>query len=77
MQFFCFRSFRDILPYYKKIENFTAADPVDWNYHNNDGYLHISKIPYETKIVEAFVQGAMHHGFNYVDYDGATQVCNQ
>lgn len=56
------------------MENFSAADPMDMKYHNTDGYLHVSKIPYETKIADAFVKGSMERGFDYVDYNGATQV---
>lgn len=69
-----FRSFKDVLPYFKKVENFSAADPMDMKYHNTNGYLHVSKIPYETKIADAFVKGSMEKGFDYVDYNGATQV---
>lgn len=56
------------------MENFSAAEPMDMRYHNTNGYLHVSKIPYETKIADAFVKGSMERGFDYVDYNGATQV---
>lgn len=63
-----------MLPYFKKVENFSAAEPMDMRYHNTDGYLHVSQIPYETKIADAFVKGSMQRGFDYVDYNAATQV---
>lgn len=47
---------------------------MDMRYHNTDGYLHVSKIPYETKLADAFIKGSMERGFNYTDYNAATQV---
>ncbi|XP_050302409.1 glucose dehydrogenase [FAD, quinone]-like [Anthonomus grandis grandis] len=67
-------SFKDILPYYKKIENFTVPVPHDPNYHNTEGYLDVSYAPYRTKIADAIVNSSIQYGFPYVDYNGPTQV---
>lgn len=69
-------SFKDVLPYFKKVENFTIPEYKDSPYHNNDGYLGVSYAPYKTKIADAIIEASEQNGFDYVDYNGATQVNN-
>ncbi|KAK5638299.1 hypothetical protein RI129_012594 [Pyrocoelia pectoralis] len=67
-------SYKDVLPYFKKIENFSIPVEYDRNYHGSEGYLSVGYVPYHTKLSEHIVKAAMETGMKYVDYDGATQV---
>lgn len=66
--------YEDILPYFRKIENFTVPGVHDRRYHGYDGYLGVSYAPHHTKIAASFVNACMEYGFPYVDYDGEKQV---
>lgn len=63
-------SYKDVLPYFKKIENFKIDDMYNPEYHNHDGYLEVSHPPYRTPLAKAFVQAAQEIGYPYVDYNG-------
>ncbi|XP_076256270.1 glucose dehydrogenase [FAD, quinone] [Rhynchophorus ferrugineus] len=67
-------SFKDVLPYFKKVENFTVPVPRDDKYHGYDGYLDVNYAPYQTKIASAIVNSSLQYGLPYVDYNGPTQV---
>lgn len=67
-------SFEDVLPYFKKIENFTVPGYENSPYHSNDGYLQVSYAPFKTKIADAIIESSIQNGFKYVDYNGPTQV---
>ncbi|KAG5900277.1 hypothetical protein JTB14_000804 [Gonioctena quinquepunctata] len=67
-------SFNDVLPYFKKIENFTIPEYQDPNYHNTDGYLTVGYAPDKTKIADAIVKSSIQSGIPYVDYNGPTQT---
>ncbi|KAB0791778.1 hypothetical protein PPYR_03578 [Photinus pyralis] len=67
-------SYRDVLPYFKKVENFSIPTDYNRSYHGSDGYLSVGYAPYRTKLSEHVLEAAMESGLKYVDYDGATQV---
>ncbi|CAG9770840.1 unnamed protein product [Ceutorhynchus assimilis] len=67
-------SFDEVLPYFKKIENFTVPGPHAPGYHGHEGYLDVSYAPYRTRIADAIVNSSIQNGFSYVDYNGPTQV---
>ncbi|XP_063930036.1 glucose dehydrogenase [FAD, quinone] [Zophobas morio] len=67
-------SYKDVLPYYKKVENFSVPDSPHESYHNQDGYLDVSYVPYKTKIADAIIEASKQLGLKYVDYNGPTQV---
>ncbi|XP_044738147.1 glucose dehydrogenase [FAD, quinone]-like [Chrysoperla carnea] len=67
-------SYEEVLPYFKKLEDFTVNEQFDPRYHNRGGPLSVGYSPYHTKIAEAFVEAAQTLGYPYVDYDGPTQV---
>ncbi|KAL1502400.1 hypothetical protein ABEB36_007546 [Hypothenemus hampei] len=67
-------SFKDVLPYFKKIENFTVPVPQEGDYHGKHGYLDVSYAPYRTRIADAIVNSSLQYGFPYVNYNGPTQV---
>ncbi|EFA05513.1 glucose dehydrogenase [FAD, quinone] [Tribolium castaneum] len=66
--------FKDVLPYFKKIENFMVPGPYNASYHNHDGYLAVSYSPYKTKIADAVLESAQLMGLKLVDYNGPIQV---
>lgn len=67
-------SYEDVLPYFKKIENFSIPEYQDSPYHNRDGYLTVSYSPYRSKIADAIIEASQQEGFPYVDYNGKTQI---
>jgi len=67
-------SYDDILPYYKKLEDFTIPEYQNPKYHGTGGYLTVGYAPYRTKLAEAVVNASIQYGMPYVDYDGATQT---
>lgn len=67
-------SFEEVLPYFKKIENFTIDEYKNSSYHNDKGYLDISYAPYRSKVANAIIEASQEAGFPYVDYNGPKQV---
>ncbi|XP_018330730.1 glucose dehydrogenase [FAD, quinone] [Agrilus planipennis] len=67
-------SFKDVLPYFKKVEDFTIPEFNDTKYHSSGGYLTVGFAPYRTKIAEAVLQAEIQNGAKFVDYNGATQI---
>lgn len=67
-------SYREVLPYFKKIENFTIREFQDPKYHGTNGYLSVGYAPYHTKIAEAIVEAGVQNGLKYLDYNGPTQT---
>ncbi|KAJ3620549.1 hypothetical protein MTP99_004488 [Tenebrio molitor] len=67
-------SFKDVLPYFRKVENFSVPDAPDPSYHNKEGYLQVSYSPFKTKIADAIIDASIENGINYVDYNGPIQV---
>ncbi|XP_025833266.1 glucose dehydrogenase [FAD, quinone]-like isoform X1 [Agrilus planipennis] len=68
-------SFKDVLPYFKKVENFVVPGyDNDTKYHSQDGYVTVSYPPYRSSIGKAAVEAEMEYGSRYVDYNGATSI---
>ncbi|CAH0548916.1 unnamed protein product [Brassicogethes aeneus] len=67
-------SFEDVLPYFKKVENFSIPAYQDSPYHSQEGHLGVSYAPFKTKIADAIIEASQQNGFDYVDYNGAKQV---
>ncbi|XP_018569550.1 glucose dehydrogenase [FAD, quinone]-like [Anoplophora glabripennis] len=67
-------SFNDVLPYFKKVENFSVPEYQNGDYHGKDGYLSVSYAPYKTKIADAIIESSQQYGINMVDYNGPTQI---
>ncbi|CAH2051927.1 unnamed protein product, partial [Iphiclides podalirius] len=61
----------DVLPYFKKVENFNIPSFDDPKYHGYEGYLNIENSPYRTTKSKAWVKAAQEMGFKYGDYNGA------
>ncbi|XP_071050379.1 glucose dehydrogenase [FAD, quinone]-like [Onthophagus taurus] len=67
-------SYDDVLPYFKKIEDFQIPEMNDPKYHHNGGYLTVSYPPYRTKIAEAIVKSGIEMGLKYVDYNAREMI---
>lgn len=61
----------DVLPYFKKVENFNIPSQNDPKYHGKKGNLNVEYAPFRTNKGKAWVKGAQELGFKYVDYNGA------
>ncbi|XP_023943772.2 glucose dehydrogenase [FAD, quinone] [Bicyclus anynana] len=61
----------EVLPYFKKIENFNIPAHDNRQYHGRDGYLNVEHAPYRTTKGKAWVKGAQELGFKYNDHNGA------
>ncbi|XP_063832872.1 glucose dehydrogenase [FAD, quinone]-like [Ostrinia nubilalis] len=60
----------EVLPYFKKIENFNIPAHDDPKYHGHNGYLNVEHAPYRTSKGKAWIKGAQELGFKYNDYNG-------
>ncbi|CAH2986306.1 unnamed protein product [Chilo suppressalis] len=60
----------EVLPYFKKIENFQIPSINNSKYHGYEGYLNVEHAPFRTPVSEAWVRGAQQLGFKYGDYNG-------
>ncbi|KAJ8917310.1 hypothetical protein NQ315_002328 [Exocentrus adspersus] len=67
-------SWKDVLPYFKKVENFSIPEYQDPEYHSTEGHVTISYSPYKTPIADAILQASEEYGIKQVDYNGRTQV---
>lgn len=60
----------DVLPYFKKIENFNIPSFDDTKYHARGGHVNVEHAPFRTTKGKAWVKGAQEYGFKYGDYNG-------
>ncbi|CAH2259746.1 glucose dehydrogenase [FAD, quinone]-like [Pararge aegeria] len=61
----------EVLPYYKKIENFNIPAHDNSQFHGHDGHLNIEHAPFRTTKGKSWVKGAQEFGFKYNDHNGA------
>ena len=66
-------SFDDVLPYFKKSEDFSDNDG-DSDFHGYGGFLHVAKGSYTPMVSNAFVQAGVELGYDRVDYNGRQQI---
>lgn len=67
-------SYEEVLPYFKKVENFSISGGYDESYHGKEGHVRVTYSPHMTKIADAVMEAGRQMGVGYVDYNGATQV---
>ncbi|CAH2000166.1 unnamed protein product [Acanthoscelides obtectus] len=67
-------SYEEVLPYFRKIENFSIPEFQNSRYHSTSGYLQVGYAPHQTPIAEAIVNSSIQAGLPYVDYNGPTQT---
>ncbi|KAJ8713018.1 hypothetical protein PYW08_008322 [Mythimna loreyi] len=60
----------DVLPYFKKVENYNIPAFDKPVYHGHDGYLNIEHAPFRTSKGKAWVKAAQEMGFKYGDHNG-------
>ena len=66
-------SYRDVLPYFKKSEDY-RAEGGDGGYHGVGGPMAVEKGKLQLPIAKAFVEAGRDLGYEPVDYNGESQV---
>lgn len=61
----------DVLPYFKKVENFNIPSFYDEKYHGQSGHVNVEHAPFRTTKGKAWVKAAQEFGFKYGDHNGA------
>ncbi|KAK5640637.1 hypothetical protein RI129_011448 [Pyrocoelia pectoralis] len=64
-------SYRDVLPYFKKSENFSEGDP---RYHGQNGLLNVEVPKPINPQIDAFLEANRYLGRKELDYNGEEQV---
>lgn len=67
-------SFKEVLPYFKKVENFKVPEYQDPEYHGTNGYLDVGHIPFATNVAKMWVEASQQAGHKLVDYNGKNQT---
>ncbi|CAB3246363.1 unnamed protein product [Arctia plantaginis] len=60
----------NVLPYFKKVENFNIPTFNNKDHHGYEGYLHVEHAPFRTNKGKAWVKAAQELGFKYGDHNG-------
>ncbi|XP_073996314.1 glucose dehydrogenase [FAD, quinone]-like isoform X1 [Rhodnius prolixus] len=66
--------YKDVLPYFKKLENMTAANLANSAYHSTSGPLTIDYSNHHLPFYDDFMKAAKSNGLKEVDYNGARQM---
>ncbi len=65
-------SFADVLPYFKRMENWHGGDDPEWRGH--DGPLHVTRGPRDNPLFGAFIEAGRQAGYPVTDdYNGQAQ----
>ncbi|CAG4933237.1 unnamed protein product [Colias eurytheme] len=64
-------NWEEVLPYFKKVENFNIPAFDNPKYHGHEGFLNVEHAPFRTTKAKQWVKGAQELGFKYSDYNGA------
>ncbi|GAB6027859.1 hypothetical protein CHUAL_002077 [Chamberlinius hualienensis] len=68
-------SWQDVLPYFKKFENYTNLSMRDDDLlFGHDGPLNVGFTEFETPLLEAFLEAVKWHGYSINDYNGQFQT---
>lgn len=62
-------SFDDVLPYFLKSENCSIDEYKSSQFHSHSGYLNVDNIPFKSKSISAFLEGASELGYPVGDYN--------
>ncbi|KAF5303559.1 hypothetical protein FQR65_LT08160 [Abscondita terminalis] len=65
-------SYKDLLPYFKKSENFTLAG--DLKYHGTSGNFHVENHKPSSPQLDSFIEANAELGYKVVDYNGENQI---
>ncbi|CAH1986642.1 unnamed protein product [Acanthoscelides obtectus] len=66
--------YRDLLPYFRKLEDASNVTLKDSEYRGRGGPLGVSDVPFRTKLTDVYINAAQQAGFSYVDYNGKQQI---
>ncbi|XP_034936856.1 glucose dehydrogenase [FAD, quinone]-like [Chelonus insularis] len=67
-------SYDEILPYFRKSENFRVPVTYNTSFHGKDGYLCVEHIPYHTPLSTEFLKAGEQLGYQIIDYNGPEQI---
>ncbi|KAG5897961.1 hypothetical protein JTB14_013535 [Gonioctena quinquepunctata] len=70
-------SYDELLPYFKKSEDFHKNDgdaPVNYNYHGTGGYLNVEYHNPRNPQLEAFLEANQELGYNLTDYNSPQEI---
>ncbi|XP_041779822.1 glucose dehydrogenase [FAD, quinone]-like [Anopheles merus] len=62
-------SWKDVLPYYKKIEHANVQDFDENGAHGKSGRVSVEDCPFRSEVAKAFVASAAQSGYPYLDYN--------
>lgn len=57
-------SYEEVLPYFVRMENNIIPELQNFSYHGRGGPLNVERIPYRTKLAEAFINGGLELGMS-------------
>ncbi|KAJ6636431.1 Glucose dehydrogenase [FAD, quinone] [Pseudolycoriella hygida] len=66
-------SFDDVLPYFKKLENYRIPN-TEPNFYGSSGPVTVEYVEYESNLSKAFISGMKELGLPEVNYNGKKQV---
>lgn len=67
-------SWKEVLPYFKKLETLGIPEFRDDELHNRDGPVYTGYPPFHTPLAEAFVRAGVELGWEELDYNGKKQT---
>ncbi|XP_051160813.1 uncharacterized protein LOC127281240 [Leptopilina boulardi] len=67
-------SYKDVLPFFKKSENYLQIDKVDIKYHGQGGPLPVTQFSNQPPISFDFLKAAKELGYDIVDLNGKTHT---
>lgn len=67
-------SYRHVLPYFKKSEDNQNRMLSRSSYHSSGGYLTVSDPPYETPMLNVFIEAGKELGYEEIDINGRIQT---
>ncbi|XP_034936847.1 glucose dehydrogenase [FAD, quinone]-like [Chelonus insularis] len=67
-------SYEEVLPYFKKSENFQVKEPHNSSYHGRHGHLCVQDIPYRTPLAKTYLEAGVELGYDVIDYNGPDQI---
>lgn len=67
-------SYEEVLPYFKKVEDYEINEMYDEKYHAKGGHVTVSYAPYKTKIADQLIQAGLEMGFKHNDHNAREQV---
>lgn len=64
----------NLLPYFKKVENYQVPGSMNETFHSRAGHLTVTEASYKTTAAKAFIQAGQEMGMQLLDYNGDSQI---